>query len=114
MVRYAEAPRPRRRGSCFPNCICCLALVWGVIMVGLNLGRILASEVELSKLPKVVDIPKPPNYYQILGVTPLVSDEELKQLKRKFNVEEHPVSIRPSQPLLRARSPSRVIKTTIH
>ena len=38
---------------------------------------------------------KPPNYYEILGVSPLVADKTLKQLRGMYAIDLHPVSEQP-------------------
>ncbi|KAH8756700.1 hypothetical protein F5883DRAFT_525992 [Diaporthe sp. PMI_573] len=45
---------------------------------------------ERAKPVAVVKLPKPPNYYEMLGVDPLVDDTTLRQIKKKFNRENHP------------------------
>lgn len=94
MPRYTAAPRAKRRRSCFRSTCCCLLLAGAVIFLGLNLARILASEINLHKVPKVTETPRPPNYYERIGVSPMISEQDLKVAWKKYNLKNHPVSKR--------------------
>ncbi|POS80586.1 hypothetical protein DHEL01_v201007 [Diaporthe helianthi] len=65
-------------------------LAWAVFFVGLNLARILAYEVDLQKVPEVTEAPKPPNYYQKIGVSPLISEDDLRAEWKKYGIKHHP------------------------
>jgi hypothetical protein len=74
-----------------------LILAFAVIFVAFHtVALLLLNEApmrtERAKPVAVVRLPKPPNYYEMLGVDPLVDDKTLRQIKKKFNRENHPVS----------------------
>lgn len=85
-------PRPRRRRSSCPSFFWILVLAWAGIMAGSNLARVLMLPDFFVRIPQREEVPKPPNYYEILGVTPLVDDAKVRQMRRKYLLEFHPVS----------------------
>lgn len=95
LPRAQNSPRARarrRRSSC-PPFIFVFLLLWALMMVSFNIARVLMlPEIFTRDEPRETGPPKEPNYYERLGVDPLVSDATLKQLWRNFSLEMHPVS----------------------
>lgn len=89
------SPRAQRRRSCCPcpSFLCILVIAWAVMMMGSNLARVLMLP-DFEGPQGREEVQKPPNYYQLLGVDPLVDDETLSRLRRNFILEMHPVSKR--------------------
>lgn len=85
-------PRRRRSSWKIPCLLCCLIFAFLVIMVAFNIARILMLPDFTVRTPEREVEEKPPTYYDILGVSPLVDDEDLAQLRKKFKREAHPVS----------------------
>lgn len=85
--------RARRRRSSCPPFIFVLILLWAFMMVSFNIARVLMlPEIFVRDAPRDAGAAKEPNYYERLGVDPLVSDATLKQLWRNLSLEMHPVS----------------------
>lgn len=93
-------PRAQRRRSRCPSFLCILILAWAVLMVGSNIARVLMLPEFFVRAPPRQEVAQPPNYYQMLGVTPLVDSSTLRKLRSKYTRELHPVSERPSLHLL--------------
>lgn len=83
----------RRRSSC-PSFLWLLVIAWAVIMAGSNIARVLTLPEFFVRTPRREVERKPPNYYEILQVSPLVDETTLKSLQRLYWVESHPVSER--------------------
>ncbi|KAG8163685.1 hypothetical protein KVR01_006982 [Diaporthe batatas] len=84
------SPRPRRRRSAFRDAGCCLIIIWALLFAGLNIARLLSSEIGLRNTPMVNEALKPPNYYEELGVSPLISEEDLRGVWKRYSLEHHP------------------------
>lgn len=86
------SPRAQRRRSSCPSFFWILVLAWAVLMASSNVGRLLMLPEFFVRSPPREEVVKEPNYYEILGVTPLVDDEILRQMRRDHILEFHPVS----------------------
>lgn len=81
----------RRRSSC-PSFLCILILAWAVLMVSSNIARVLMLPEFFVRAPPRDGVAQPPNYYQVLGVSPTVDSATLRKLRTKYTRELHPVS----------------------
>lgn len=88
----APQTRPRRQNLKVECLCCCLFLAFLVIMAAFNITRVLMLPEFTVHAPQREVVEKPPTYYDILGVTPLVDDKDLAKIRRKFVLEAHPVS----------------------
>lgn len=87
-------PRAHRRRSLCPSWLCILVIAWAVMMVGSNVARVLMLPDFFVRVQEREVVPKSPNYYEILGLDPLVDDSTLRQMRKKLLLEMHPVSKR--------------------
>lgn len=88
----APLTRPRRPSIRIDCLLCCLILAFLVIFAAFNIARVLTLPEFTVRAPQREVVVKSPTYYDILGVTPLVDDEDLARMRKKFVLEAHPVS----------------------